>query len=159
MQHLWEMSYISLGVLLFSCLDTCDTCGILRYFVKKCKKNVKMCKKKSVKTIPHNTAPKSAVAVFFGILEKHAVSAVRYLPRFRYLWAGCNIWGTLTPAPHLWWQLWLKTLPLTTSCSATPLLSRAAVPPEIFSSGGVAVALHVVVEREGCDNNILIYEH
>ena len=32
------MSYISLGVLVFSCLDTCDPCDILRYFVIFCKK-------------------------------------------------------------------------------------------------------------------------
>ena len=33
------------------------------------------------------------VAVFFGILEKHAVSAVQYFPRFQYLRAGCKIEG------------------------------------------------------------------
>ena len=35
------MSYISPDVLLFSCLDTCDTydtCGILQYFAIFCKK-------------------------------------------------------------------------------------------------------------------------
>ena len=71
------------------------------------------------------------------------------LSHSQWAWDGgcCNMWGTLTPAPHLWWQLWFETLPLTTSCSATPLLSWAAVPPEIFNSGGVVVALHVVVER------------
>ena len=80
------------------------------------------------------------------------------LSHSQWTWdGGCNMWGTLTPAPHLWWQLWLKTLPLTTSCSTTPLLSRAAVPPEIFNSGGVAEAHHVVVEREEGDKNI--YEH
>ena len=47
----------------------------------------------------------------------------------------------------------LKTLPLTTSCSTTPLLSGAADPPEIFISEGAAVALHAVVERKGLHKN------
>ena len=55
------MSYISLGVLLFSCLDTCDTCDILQCFVKKCEKNVEKCK--------NNTAPKMCSC---DILEKHS---------------------------------------------------------------------------------------
>ena len=52
---------------------------------------------KQYRTTPHQ---KSAVAVFFCILEKHAVSAIRYLQRFQYLragWDNCKI-----EMPQVW---------------------------------------------------------
>ena len=57
-----KMSYISLGVLLLSCFDTCS---ILRYLAIFCK-NINKCKT-SVKTIPHQ---KGAAAIFFRYLGK-----------------------------------------------------------------------------------------
>ena len=48
---------VVVGVLLFSCLDTCDTCDI---FI--------------VKNIAYST--KNVVAIFFGIMNKHAIPAI-----------------------------------------------------------------------------------
>ena len=81
-----KMSYISLSLLLYSCL------GGLFHILQMQKKRLKLLKKrlKLLQKISQNIAQKNAIAIFFGNLKKHVIPAVRYIPRFRYLRAGLN---------------------------------------------------------------------
>ena len=74
--HSEKMSYFSLSLLLYSCLEGLFHTLQVQNMAKITPKNiVKYC-------------TKNAFAIFFGILKKHVIPAVRYIPRFPYLRAA-----------------------------------------------------------------------